>query len=66
MYGSGLSEVFGWMVTLIIILFIGVIGFGGYTFFKDDAIKSKHLIKPEIQLIIKDNKVDTLYVYRKP
>lgn len=32
----------------------------------DEVIKSKTKIVPEIELVIKDNKVDTLYVYRKP
>lgn len=32
----------------------------------DDAIKVSKPIVPEIQLIIKDNVVDTLYIYRKP
>jgi hypothetical protein len=34
--------------------------------FIDDAIKTTSPIVPEIELIIEDNKVDTLYVYRKP
>lgn len=29
-------------------------------------IKTDKLIVPEIELIIKDNKVDTLYIYKKP
>lgn len=28
-------------------------------------IQSEHLITPEIKLTIKDNKVDTTYIYRK-
>lgn len=32
----------------------------------DDSIKVSKPIVPEIQLIIKDNVVDTLYIYRKP
>lgn len=34
--------------------------------FIDDSIKSSTPIIPEIQLIIKNNVVDTIYVYRKP
>ena len=34
--------------------------------FIDDAIKVSKPITPEIELIVKDNVVDTLYVYRKP
>jgi hypothetical protein len=32
----------------------------------DDAIKSSTLIVPEIELIVRNNVIDTLYVYRKP
>lgn len=32
--------------------------------FIDEVIKSSEPIKPEIELIINDNEVDTLYIYR--
>ena len=32
----------------------------------DESIKSNKPIKPEIQLVIKNNKVDTLYIYKNP
>lgn len=32
----------------------------------DDAIKTSVPITPEIEIIVKDNVVDTLYVYRQP
>jgi len=32
----------------------------------DDAIKVTKPITPEIEIIVRDNVVDTLYVYRKP
>jgi hypothetical protein len=32
----------------------------------DDAIRSTKPITPEIELVIKNNVVDTVYVYRKP
>jgi hypothetical protein len=32
----------------------------------DDAIKVSKPITPEIEIIVRDNVVDTLYVYRKP
>jgi hypothetical protein len=51
-------------------LFIGLAVWGSWELidwiFIDDAIKTTTPIVPEIELIIKDNKVDTLYVYRKP
>ncbi|RPJ58302.1 MAG: hypothetical protein EHM12_08060 [Dehalococcoidia bacterium] len=32
----------------------------------DDAIRSNNLIVPEIELVIKNNVVDTIYVYNQP
>ena len=32
----------------------------------DDAIKVSSPINPELQIIVKDNVIDTLYIYRKP
>ena len=32
----------------------------------DDAIRSTTPITPEIELVVKDNVVDTIYVYRQP
>lgn len=32
----------------------------------DDAIKTTTPIIPEIELIVNENQIDTLYVYRKP
>lgn len=34
--------------------------------FIEDVIKSSEPITPELEIIVKDNIVDTLYVYRKP
>jgi hypothetical protein len=51
-------------------LFIGLSVWGAWELidwiFIDDAIRTTSPMVPEIELIIKDNKVDTLYVYRKP
>lgn len=51
-------------------LFVGLALWGSWELidwvFIDDAIKTTSPIAPEIELIIKDNKVDTLYVYRQP
>ena len=51
-------------------LFIGLVLWGAWELidliFIDDAIKTTSPMVPEIELIIKDNKVDTLYVYRQP
>lgn len=32
----------------------------------DDAIRTTTPITPEIELVVKDNVVDTIYVYRQP
>lgn len=32
----------------------------------DEVIRSSKPIIPEIELVIKNNQVDTLYIYRKP
>lgn len=34
--------------------------------FIDHSIRSTTLIVPEIELVVKNNIVDTIYVYRKP
>ena len=64
--GNALGQMFGCLIAIVVILAIGFIGTGCYYFFKDDAIKTDKPIKPQIELVIKNNKVDTLYVYRKP
>ena len=64
--GNAIGQMFGCLVAIIIVLVIGFIGTGCYYFFNDDAIKTNRPIKPQIELVIKNNKVDTLYVYRKP
>ena len=64
--GNALGQAFGCLITIIVVLGIGLLGFAGYSFFKDDSIKSKHPIKPRLELVIENNKVDTLYVYEKP
>jgi hypothetical protein len=64
--GNALGQMFGCLIAIIAVLAVGFIGFTGYYFFKDDSIKSEKPIKPKIELVVKNNKVDTLYVYRKP
>lgn len=40
---------------------------GGYELiFQDDDIRSTNPITPTIELVIEDNRVDTVYVYRHP
>ena len=67
MYGIGDG-----FLTATVLLCIGcvVLFWGGWELidwlFIDDAIKTTKPIIPEIELIVNDNIVDTLYVYRKP
>lgn len=32
----------------------------------DDAIRVSSPIRPELEIVVKDNVVDTIYVYRRP
>ncbi len=66
-YGAGISEAFGCLIWIIIILIVIVVIAGIYFFFFSSGdIVSDHLITPTIQLTIKNNIVDTLYIYKKP
>jgi hypothetical protein len=69
MVGSGMLD--GLVSGLITIgVLIIVVIWGGWELidwlFIDDAIKVTEPIVPELEIIVKDNVVDTLYVYRKP
>ena len=66
---EGIGE--GFLQSIIILCIICVLLFwGGYELvdwlFIDHAIKTTEPIIPEIEIIVKDNVVDTLYVYRQP
>lgn len=64
------SNMFDGLITFILILcMIAALGLGymGYDLiFGNSDITSDKPIRPELKLIIKDNKVDTLYIYKKP
>lgn len=51
-------------------IFITLCLWGGWElidyFFIDDAIKVSKPLVPELEIIVNNNVVDTLYVYRKP
>lgn len=51
-------------------ILIVVVIWGGWELidwlFIDDVIKVTEPLVPELEIIVKDNVVDTLYVYRKP
>lgn len=58
------------MAIVVLCIFCVIVFWGGYELvdwlFIDDSIRTTELINPEIELVIKDNVVDTVYVYRKP
>lgn len=63
-YGSGLAEAFGCLIGTIVILFVVTVVLFCLNFFSADEVVVKKPIVPEIRLEIKNNKVDTLYVYK--
>lgn len=56
--GTGLS-----LVAFILLVFGIGIGIGTMALLDDGKIKSKTRIEPQIELIINNNQVDTLFVY---
>jgi hypothetical protein len=48
--------------SLVILGITNVIDF----FFTKDTFETTEIVVPEIKLIIEDNKVDTVYIYREP
>lgn len=64
---KGLEYVF-YMALIGVILIAIVAIYGGYKLFNhyygEEVITSSKRINPELQLIVKDNKVDTLFVYK--
>ena len=67
---EGMFDSIGTAIAILVVfccLVVAGLMTGGYFLFRGDgSIKSDHPRKPSIELVIKDNKVDTLYVYRKP
>lgn len=62
-YGNAFSQVFGcigWFV-LFMLLLTGFLGFKAC----NKTIKSNELLTPTIRLEVNDNKIDTLYIYKK-
>jgi hypothetical protein len=66
---EGIGEGLGTAIVFLCIVCV-IVFWGGYELvdwvFIDDAIKTTEPIIPELEIIVKDNVVDTLYVYRKP
>jgi len=51
---------------LFFIIIVAILMFLGGFFFGTRSIKSDKPIKPKIELVIKDNLVDTVYIYERP
>jgi hypothetical protein len=51
---------------LFFIIIVAILMFLGGLFFGKRDIKSEKPIKPKIELVIKNNKVDTVYIYERP
>ena len=56
-------------------LFVGIfilgalvvgLSWGAIEIFSDDSIRSDQPITPRLELVVKDNVVDTVYVYERP
>ncbi len=67
--GSALGDFFQGIFVLLIVCFILAIFGVGYAvyswFFKEETVITSKKIVPEMKLIIKDNKVDTLWIYKQ-
>jgi hypothetical protein len=70
--GSGLSEMFGCLITIAVIAIIGVVVAVGFLIFGSDEIETKVRVEPEIKvestIVIKDGVEeihrDTTYIYK--
>lgn len=63
--GQGIASMFiavGVFCSVVVAIIMGTIWF----FVSSDEIKSEKRIEPKIELIIKNNKVDTLFIYKEP
>ena len=62
--GNGLVQVIAIFCILVAVV-IGGISWG-VAKFTSRTIESATRIEPELKLTVKDNKVDTVYIYRRP
>ena len=63
MYGDGLGTAFGCLGGIIILFFVIIFILGIKTCNKE--IVSDKPLTPEIKLMVNDNQIDTLYIYKK-
>lgn len=62
--GEAINSFFKAFIVVVIIAVISVFGLVALII-KKSVIKSDHRIEPRIELVVTDNKVDTVYVYQK-
>lgn len=62
--GAGLQSFFNFAIVCFILAICGICYFIYSILDKDGEIVSPTRITPELQLIVKDNKIDTLFVYK--
>lgn len=60
----GIGELIIGLFIVAVLAVLSLIGIGVYSFFAPEKVESKKLITPEIKITVKDNKIDTLYVYK--
>ena len=61
-----LSDLFKFF-TFIVVVLLFLLGYiFVYLYTNRNKIESDSIITPEVKLIIKDNKVDTVYIYKLP
>lgn len=63
--GQGIGAAIITLCIICVLIFWAGYELVDWIFISED-IRVEQPIKPEIELIIKDNKVDTIYVYRHP
>jgi len=64
MFDNLFTQLVGLGATIVLVIW-GIVSLVGWIWI-DDSIRVDKPIVPEIELIIKDNNVDTVYVYHRP
>lgn len=61
-----IGKLISYLLWTVLILLTLTIMLGSILLLKKNEIKSTKPIQPQIEIIVEDNKVDTIYVYSKP
>jgi hypothetical protein len=64
-FGDMFAQVFNFLIGCFIVAVLGVIYFFYTLIFSKEEVVTEKKIVPEMKLIIKDNKVDTLWIYKQ-